>query len=143
MKIQQPRVSNCSVRELFYTSTAQSWLLVQCNYYPYAYGKEIGHAPQDLLTIKTCMMKKVLAMAAIVMSLAACNNTGNDSETNADTTSSMYNDTMNGRNSGGLDTSAVNTGDSTGINRDTSRADRTRNMSTTDTSARRRSDTLR
>ena len=88
-------------------------------------------------------MKKILAMAAIVMSLAACNDSGNDAETNADTSATTLGDTATGTGTGGFDTSAYNAGDSAGIRRDTARTDRTGVRSNTDTTTRRRSDTLR
>jgi hypothetical protein len=91
-------------------------------------------------------MKKILAMAAIVMSLAACNDSGNGAETNADTSATMLGDTAGtgtGTGTGGMDTSTYNAGDSAGIMRDTSRTDRTGVRNNTDTGSRRRSDTLR
>ena len=87
-------------------------------------------------------MKKVLIAAAFAMSLWACNSSGNGAEDN-DTAATTLGDTMNTLPNSGVDTSAVNTGDSTGINRDTSRSDKTRVDRSTDTSSRRRSDTLR
>ena len=81
-------------------------------------------------------MKKILATAAIVMSLMACGNSGNNSEINADTPATRAGDTMN---SMPIDTSSLNTGDSTGINRDTSRADRTRLNKKVDTTIKKRS----
>ena len=81
-------------------------------------------------------------MAAIVMSLAACNDSGNGAETNADTSATTLGDTA-GTGTGGMDTSVYNAGDSAGILRDTSRTDRTGVRNNTDTTTRRRSDTLR
>lgn len=86
-------------------------------------------------------MKKILAIAAIVMSLTACNDSGNGVETRADTPATSFGDTLN-TGTGGLDTSTYNAGDSAGF-RDTSRTDRTGVRNNTDTSTRRRSDTLR
>jgi hypothetical protein len=81
-------------------------------------------------------MKKVLAIAAITIGLASCgDNTGNGVETKTDTPAAPYDNS--------LDTSAIHSGDSTGINRDTSRSDRTDVRKPVDTSSRRRSDTLR
>lgn len=85
-------------------------------------------------------MKKIVAIAAIVMSLAACNDSGNGVETNADTSATSLGDTSG---TGRLDTSTYNAGDSAGIFRDTARTDRTDVRNNTDTSTRRRSDTLR
>lgn len=87
-------------------------------------------------------MKKVLIAAAFALSVMACNNSGNGVE-GGDTASATLGDTLNSMPNSGIDTNAVNTGDSTGINRDTSRSDRTRVNRSTDTSSRRRSDTLR
>lgn len=111
-------------------------LMVYCSY---AHGKKIGRAWSDLLTIKTLIMKKVLAIAALTIGLASCgDNTGSGVEQKADTPAAPY-DTSNTR----LDTSAIHSGDSTGINRDTSRSDRTDVRKPVDTTTRRRSDTLR
>lgn len=133
MKIQQRRLC----WELFYTwcrfenGIMRSYFLCNCTW------QGNWACTLDLLTIKLCNMKKVLVIAAVVMSLAACNNSGSDSETNADTAATRY-DTSGST----LDTSAYNSGDSTGINRDTSRTDRTDVRKRTDTGSR-RSDTLR
>jgi uncharacterized lipoprotein NlpE involved in copper resistance len=81
-------------------------------------------------------MKKVLIMAALVMSLMACNNEGGD-DSNTDT----------GTNVGTGTGTTTDTGTGTTINptdtanlRDTSRPDKTRNVPDT---GRRRSDSLR
>ena len=87
-------------------------------------------------------MKKVLIAAAFAMSLVACNNSGNGVES-GDTAATTLGDTMNTLPNSGVDTSSINTGDSTGINRDTARTDKTRVDRSKDTAGRRRSDTLR
>jgi soluble lytic murein transglycosylase-like protein len=89
-------------------------------------------------------MKNILAIAAIVLGVTACNNSGNDVETNADTAAATLGDTANMGTGSGMDTaSPYNAGDSTGINRDTSRRDRTDVRRPSDTTTRRRSDSLR
>jgi hypothetical protein len=86
-----------------------------------------------LLTKNIMSMRKVLATAAVVLSLIACGG-GNDSETNSDTSATTMGDTVGtGTGSGG----GISTDTGTGTINPTDTSNRI-----SDTSAR-RSDTLR
>lgn len=90
-------------------------------------------------------MKNILSTAALVLILAACgNNSGTNDGPGSDTVNNApITDTGFGTSTDtGTRSGTLNTGDTTGINRDTSRADRTGVNRPTDT-ARRRSDSLR
>lgn len=90
-------------------------------------GKEIGF--HDVTKITS--MKNILVTAAVVLSLISCGDGSTTNETTSDTTANtgLTTDTSTSTN--------LNPADTLGINRDTSRTDRTRITNPSDTLKRR------